>query len=221
LKHDVGVLKQISDLRDVTKTKGTRKPGADVTARRDARKDLRRLAKSEADNDAAQLEELRRQESEAMESLMKMHISDTAIPSLLPVVKYLVQDYVCRMPNELCQSCGKPILPAQPQGGVPSIPAADPSSQTTGKAKGGRKAEAELAAAMKPMRTFCGHWLHFKCLDEWLTTPPFIRQCPVCSRRIWHPDWPEDVKQIERAWQNEQARKREIADIADFLGGGF
>eukprot|EP01032_Pedospumella_encystans_P028660 gene28660-32372_t len=70
------------------------------------------------------------------------------------------------------------------------------------------------------MRTFCGHWLHFQCLNEWLTTPPFVRMCPVCARRIWHPDWPEDHKQLEKAWQANEARKREMCDVSDFMGMG-
>jgi hypothetical protein len=29
---------------------------------------------------------------------------------------------------------------------------------------------------------------------------------------------PEDVKQIEKAWQNQQAKKREVSDVADLMG---
>jgi len=205
LKHDVDVLKQMTDLRDVNVSKDKRNQGLahSTAARREARKDLRRLAKSEAASDAEQLAAMRQQEQREVEALMRTKISDTAQPSLLPVATFLVQEYVRRMPSEPCQSCGKPVLPENPT----------EYNTTSGK-------KAKNAAAFRPMRTFCGHWLHFSCLDNWLTTPPFIRQCPVCDRRIWHPDWPEDVKTIERAWQNEQARKREMADVADFLDMG-
>jgi hypothetical protein len=35
----------------------------------------------------------------------------------------------------------------------------------------------------------------------------------VCDRRIWHPDWPEDHKMLEKAWQNKEARMREMNDV--------
>ena len=37
------------------------------------------------------------------------------------------------------------------------------------------------------------------------------------GRRVYHPDWPQDIKVLERAWANEQARQREIADAADLF----
>ena len=55
-------------------------------------------------------------------------------------------------------------------------------------------------------------------LDTWLTTPPFIRDCPVCTRRIWHPAWPADHKQLEKAWQKAEAAKREQSEISDLMG---
>lgn len=30
---------------------------------------------------------------------------------------------------------------------------------------------------MKHVRSNCGHWLHFHCLDSMLTTPPFLHYC--------------------------------------------
>ena len=47
----------------------------------------------------------------------------------------------------------------------------------------------------------------------------FVRQCPDCTRRIWHPDWPSDYRILERAWANQQATKRELDDVKDFFGG--
>lgn len=198
LKHDVTVLKQISDLRVASTAKNNSKVSYSNTAvKRDARKDLRKLAKSEAENDEEQVKELKEQQQKEMESLMGTKANDVAQPSLIPVVRFLVEDFVCRMPLELCQACQKPVLPEDP----------NELNSTTAS-----------ALAKKPMRTFCGHWLHFSCLDEWLTTPPFIRQCPVCTKRIWHPDWTADVKTLEHAWMAKEARQREVSDVSDFLG---
>ncbi len=112
-----------------------------------------------------------------------------------------VEDYAVQMPRELCQACQQPVFAADPAGEAMCNPHSE----------------------LRPMRSGCGHWLHFKCLNEWLTTPPFLHNCPVCSRRVWHPDWSDDVKTMERAWQSKQAKLREMSDCADFLdmGGDF
>ena len=202
LKRDVTVLKQMSELREASAQVPVRPYDGVIAERKSARKGLKRLARAEAAHDEEELQRLREQEERDVMALLRMKISDTAQPALLPVVKFLVEEYICRLPLEPCQSCRQPVLDHVP-----------PPAATEDSSKGTRKSRVNK----RPMRTFCGHWLHFDCLDEWLTTPPFIHQCPVCDRRIWHPDWPEDVKQVERAWQNEQARKREMADVADFL----
>ncbi len=199
LKHDVNVLKQIGDLRVASTTNNSKKYVTQNNAdKKEARKDLKKLAKAEAENDDLQVKELQEQERREMEQLMGKKTSDTAQPSLLPVVRFLIEDFVCRMPQEKCQACQLALLPADP--------AALVSTAT--------------ANSKKPMRTFCGHWLHYSCLDTWLTTPPFIRQCPVCDKRIWHPDWSADVKQLEMAWMNKEARQREMSDVSDFMGMG-
>lgn len=197
LKHDVNVLKQMADLRQVTQAKDKRNQFSSFSTsdRREARKDLRRLAKEEAAKDEAQLREWLEQERAEMESLMKTKVSDTAQPSLLAVCSFLIEEYVARLPREPCQACGETVFPTDPN----------------------HEALTNPQSERRPMRTYCGHWLHYDCLNTWLTTPPFARDCPVCSKRIWHPDWPSDVKQLERAWQTQEARKREMADVADFL----
>eukprot|EP00560_Eucampia_antarctica_P001000 CAMPEP_0197836742 /NCGR_PEP_ID=MMETSP1437-20131217/29895_1 /TAXON_ID=49252 ORGANISM="Eucampia antarctica, Strain CCMP1452" /NCGR_SAMPLE_ID=MMETSP1437 /ASSEMBLY_ACC=CAM_ASM_001096 /LENGTH=45 /DNA_ID= /DNA_START= /DNA_END= /DNA_ORIENTATION= len=45
-----------------------------------------------------------------------------------------------------------------------------------------------------------------------MTEPPFGASCPKlgCARRVYHPDWPSDIKQLERQWANDQARQREL-----------
>jgi ubiquitin-protein ligase len=194
LKHDVGVLKQMSDLRVATmqKDKKFQYSVHGNAERKEARKDLRRLAKAESAADEEMEKQLRAEEQQAMKELLRCKMSDTAQPSLLPVAKFLVEEYVTRLPQEICQACRQCALPKNPNDEALKNPQSE----------------------MKPMRTFCGHWLHYKCLNDWLTTPPFVRQCPVCDRRIWHPDWPSDHKQLEKAWQTKEARKREMADVS-------
>lgn len=193
MKHDVNVLKQMSDLRAATQASDSKKYFKEVNAeRREARKDLRRLAKAESEADQEEARRLLEEEQNEMKELLKCKVSETAQPSLFAAAKYLVEDFAVKMPAEPCQACQKPVLPA------------DPDNEAL---KNGR-------SERRPLRAFCGHWLHWNCLNDWLTTPPFVRQCPACTRRIWHPDWPEDYKQLEKAWQNKEARKREISDVS-------
>jgi len=197
LKHDVNILKQMTDLRVAT-TAGEKNAYYTETnaKRKEARKELRRLAKEENDKDMEEERQLREAEQAEMKALMKAQMSDVALPSLLPVAKYLVENYALSLPVEPCQNCKKPILSSNP----------DDESMKNSKSES------------RPMRTFCGHWLHWNCLDEWLTSPPFIRQCPVCDRRIWHPDWPEDHKLLEKAWAKKEEKNREVSDVASLLG---
>jgi len=209
LKHDVNVLKQISDLRVATTTGSKTKYVTQVNAEhREARRDLRKLARAESAADQEQHKAILELEQDEMKDLVKGKASETAQPSLFAAARFLVEDFACRLPLELCQACKKSVLTEQPD----SEKVQD-AAYNTSKARRARD-------NAKPMRTFCGHWLHFQCLNEWLTTPPFVRMCPVCARRIWHPDWPEDHKQLEKAWQANEARKREMCDVSDFMGMG-
>ena len=193
LKHDVNVLKQMSDLRVATTTSSKHAYVTQANAeRREARKDLRRLAKAESEADEAQYKAMLEAEQQEMQQLMRAKVSDVAQPSLYAVAKFLVEDYACRLPIEPCQACKATVLHSDPENDANKNPRSD----------------------KRPMRTFCGHWLHYHCLNEWLTTPPFKRQCPVCDRRIWHPDWPEDYKILEKAWQAKESRAREMSDVS-------
>lgn len=196
LKHDVNVLKQMSDLRVATTTSSKHAYVTQANAeRREARKDLRRLAKAESEADEAQYKAMLEAEQAEMQALMRAKVSDVAQPSLYAVAKFLVEDYACRLPIEPCQACKNPVLHADPN----------------------NEANTNSRSDKRPMRTFCGHWLHYHCLNEWLTSPPFKRQCPVCDRRIWHPDWPEDYKILEKAWQAKESRAREMSDVSQPL----
>lgn len=193
MKHDVNVLKQMSDLRAATQVSDSKKYYKEINAeRREARKDLRRLAKAESDADQEEARRLLEEEQNEMKELLKSKVSDTAQPSLFAAAKYLIEDYATRLPVEPCQACRNCVFPADPE----------------------NEAVKNTRSDRRPLRAFCGHWLHWNCLNDWLTTPPFVRQCPACTRRIWHPDWPEDYKQLEKAWQNKEARKREISDVS-------
>lgn len=223
IKHDVNVLKQFSELRTTTQKGDSTITGHDVYSKRiqnaikrEARKDLRKLSQAESEHDREQLALFKAQEQAAMMQLMRTKISTIALPSLLPVVKYLVEEYITKLPNELCQKCENHVLPTTPESETTEP---DPPVPTTSK-KSKKSQNGMTKSERKPIRSVCGHWFHYKCLDEWLTTPPFLRQCNVCQKRIYHPDWPEDIKAIERTWQAQQAKKREMADVADFLDMG-
>mmetsp|Transcript_14025 Transcript_14025/g.20962 ORF Transcript_14025/g.20962 Transcript_14025/m.20962 type:complete len:285 (+) Transcript_14025:602-1456(+) len=212
LKRDVNVLKQITDLRAATQSKGSHSSQAsEITSeRREARKELRRLAQSESTAEVELKRQLQQQEEEAMQQLLRCKLSDTALPSLLPAVNFLLMQFALTLPAELCQACNQPVLPNR------SV--TNPSSGSNSSSSSG-SAQAELQQ-QRPMRAICGHWLHHSCLDRMLTTPPFGKTCSVCAdqRRIWHPDWSEDPRQLEKAWQCKQARLREMADVSDFMG---
>jgi hypothetical protein len=198
LKHDMDVLKQMSDLRTVTAGVDKRKQlvARSTQERREARKGLRRLAKAESEADEKREQEMMEVEQFEMQALMVSKVSDTAQPSLLATAKYLIEEFATTLPLEKCQNCQKNVFPDDPSSAILT----------------------DRAHRDRPIRTYCGHWLHYGCLDDWMTTPPFIRQCPVCDRRIWHSDWPDDVKILERAWQNQEAKRRELADVSDLLG---
>jgi hypothetical protein len=232
LKHDVNVLKQISDLRVASTAGDKKKYVTQVTAeRRAARRELRKLSTAESATDEAEHKALLQQEHDEMQALVKGKASEIAQPSLFTAVQFLVNDFVARLPLELCQACQKPVLPQEPSdpvSGSSVVPAVGGGSGPTAAAHtaaaaksastaGGGKSKKESKQNQRPMRTFCGHWLHYGCLNEWLSTPPFVRSCPVCARRIWHPDWPEDYRQLEKAWQTAEAKKREMCDVSGLI----
>lgn len=166
LKHDVTVLKQISELRVAATSSSKHTYSVQANAEKsEARKDLRRLAKAESLADEDREKQLKDIQQAKMQDLLRSKVSEVAQPSLLAVTQFLVDDFAVRLPLEPCQKCQAPAFPD------------DPASDALRNSR----------SSKRPLRTFCGHWLHYKCLDEWLTTPPFIRQCTVCERRIWHP----------------------------------
>jgi|TARA_B100000524_G_scaffold343177_1_gene239008 hypothetical protein len=95
------------------------------------------------------------------------------------------------MPIETCALCERRIVP----------PAGEPSPP-----KGNL------------VRVFCGHWFHASCVDPFMCEPPFDKPCPTCHKPIYHPRWTSNKKLLEKRWAYEQAAKREVDDVVDFLG---
>jgi hypothetical protein len=101
-------------------------------------------------------------------------------------------------------------------------------------------------ADMHVERIYCGHLFHFKCLDSYIKTPPFkgnsavmilplftisvsvsglsvggkICPAPQCGKRIYHDKWvtTKNVRLAEERWAHEEAKKRELSEVVDFLG---
>ena len=123
--------------------------------------------------------------------------SSTYLSIYLSIYVCLSVSYVSRLSSAQCQACHTAVLPSQ-------------AARTASTAAGGKKKRG--AKNMKHIRANCGHWLHHYCLDVMLTTPPFLHQCTVgsCQRKVGHPDWSDDIKQLERAWLLEEAKKREL-----------
>jgi len=47
---------------------------------------------------------------------------------------------------------------------------------------------------------------------------PGGKKCPKCKQRIFHDRFNMQPKLAEDRWAHQEARKREIAEVADFLG---
>eukprot|EP00904_Undaria_pinnatifida_P013262 jgi/Undpi1/9066/HiC_scaffold_26.g11526.m1 len=198
LKHDVEFIKKAHDLRDVGegKKKGNAKAAPPSTQeRRDARRQLKTLAKTETVSEEEQARKQAELELKEQEDLLHSQLCDTSQPSLLPLVDFLVNVFGWRLPQETCVSCDKKVLPDNPR--HPALK--DPAHKN------------------RPTRVFCGHWFHYDCLRLWMTEPPFGKDCPRCSHRVYHPDWPQTPKQLEKAWASRQAKRREIGEVRDFF----
>jgi len=123
-------------------------------------------------------------------------------PSLLSLVTFLVNK-IQRLPEQICPLCKELSLPNDPnilKSYYDPVVGADK--------------RAKIAQRNRPVRTYCGCWYHYKCLHEFITQPPFGAACPEDKQRVYHPDWPEDMQELERAWAMKQAKVREIADAA-------
>ena len=223
IKHDTEALKKVTDLRK-KEASSVKAPGdngyVDYKALAKERKDARRAIQKLTDEEKAadqQLEEKelawKLEEQKRNAGYYDVYIPTggtiTPQPSLYVLVTFLVKK-VTGLVLEQCPCCSKRVLPVCPDE-LKSIYNSSSSSKSDKKAKEMRK--------MKPYRTYCGCWFHKACLNKLLTEPPFGIECPNanCGRRVFHPEWPGDVKQLEREWAAKQARLREIEDAMCFL----
>ncbi|XP_046142863.1 uncharacterized protein LOC114873756 isoform X2 [Osmia bicornis bicornis] len=119
----------------------------------------------------------------------------TPSPSLNTVTSFLVKS-VKTLPQEHCQSCRQMCLPPNPE-----------------------NAETNENADMHIERLYCGHLFHLHCLVTYMKTPPFHggKKCPTCKQRIYHEKWGLTDKLAEARWAHQQARARELAEVADFF----
>lgn len=44
------------------------------------------------------------------------------------------------------------------------------------------------------------------------------KKCPKCKERIFHDKWNVHPKLAEERWAHQEARRREVAEVAEFLG---
>mmetsp|Transcript_32374 Transcript_32374/g.60844 ORF Transcript_32374/g.60844 Transcript_32374/m.60844 type:complete len:425 (-) Transcript_32374:437-1711(-) len=70
-------------------------------------------------------------------------------PSLQPMVAYLLQECVQRLPTEVCLLCKQQLIPPEP-------------SQL-----------AHVKSSQQAERIYCGHYYHYSCLEDFLNKPPF------------------------------------------------
>ena len=77
----------------------------------------------------------------------------TAKPSLYHVVNFLTNYFVRFLPTAKCLGCDKKLV-----------------------CKLKENIKIDL---MRPERAYCGHWMHFQCFDDFVNSPPFLRDCPT------------------------------------------
>ncbi|KAL7435468.1 hypothetical protein ACHAXM_004669 [Skeletonema potamos] len=223
IKHDTEALKKVTDLRN-KESSAVRSPGdngyVDHKALAKERKDARRAIQKLTDDEKAEDQKLEEkelawklEEQKRNAGYYDVYIPTggtiTPQPSLYVLVTFLIQK-VKGLVVETCPCCNKRVLPVCPDK-LESIYSSSSSGKSDKQTKEMRK--------MKPYRTYCGCWYHKSCLNTLLTEPPFGIECPNFNygRRVFHPEWPGDVKQLEREWAAKQARMREVEDAMMFL----
>jgi hypothetical protein len=118
-------------------------------------------------------------------------------PSLQKVADFIVTDCVRRYPKEVCPLCNERALPEDPADVVKD-----------------EKHDKYV------VRVYCGHLYHCGCLDPYMKTPPFQggKKCLSCKERIFHDRWKTSPKVLEERWAHQEAKKRELQEVSDFLG---
>lgn len=237
LKHDIDTLSNVRELREKDAERIQGKAHVlkqHAHERKVARRAIHRITEQERAADRALEEKEEQWKKEEQARLEGYHTVAVAAgtsdnppqPSLLSLVMFL-KEKIQMLPDAICPCCREPALPSDPKV-LESLYLVGKGCSTTTSGGGGdtgvqqdkrKKEERKRAKAMRPMRCYCGCWYHYKCLDQFMREPPFGASCPTagCGRRVFHPDWPDDIKQLERAWASHQARLREIQDAAMFL----
>lgn len=112
-------------------------------------------------------------------------------PSFLKTANLFV-DAIRQLPKQHCQLCKRPGLPENPE-----------------------EAETDETSGDHIERLFCNHFFHLDCLITFMKTPPFQgKKCPECGERIFHEKWRVPERLAEARWAHEEARKRELEDVA-------
>eukprot|EP00210_Caulerpa_lentillifera_P004645 g4430.t1 len=114
-------------------------------------------------------------------------------PSLLIIIQMLYENCLAPLASQKCLICNKSLLPSNP-GLLEKVP-----------------------RNMETLRLYCGHFYHFKCLEGYLSVPPFGKTCLQCGVKIQHSKLMTDEKILEQRWTHQQARKREIDDVTEFM----
>ncbi|XP_041452763.1 uncharacterized protein LOC121405854 [Lytechinus variegatus] len=116
-------------------------------------------------------------------------------PSLKKVAVYLI-DCLRTYPGSICPICRERAFTPNPEHAV--------KDETHGRFV---------------VWVYCGHIFHKGCLDEFFKTPPFTggKKCPSCGKRIYHDKWNITPKVAEERWAHQEARRRELDEVVDFL----
>ncbi|CAH1159441.1 unnamed protein product [Phaedon cochleariae] len=115
-------------------------------------------------------------------------------PSLKRSVEFLI-DCVKRLPTEKCQFCKKICFPTDPE-----------------------LLEKDETSPKHIERVYCGHLFHQDCFFSYMKLPPFgNKTCSVCGKKIHHFKWSLSDKLAEDRWAHEQARERELQEVAEFF----
>lgn len=177
---------------------------ANVRGSHEQRKDRRRLVHVQ-----------NKQDAEAAAARLAPNLSSGREPlrSVLAAIRFVAEEWVLRMSREPCQICERLVFPPLATGVTEGAECSTAGCEGGGGGGGAyRKTD--------PIRTLCGHWYHFGCLDPHMTAPPFDMKCAACGEPIEHTHWTKAGKRalLEKRWAFEEARRREVGDVGDFLG---
>ena len=122
---------------------------------------------------------------------------DTAEPSLYHVVNYLANYFVRFLPSAKCPHCHEPLV---------------------------KKLKLSIKEdPFRPERSYCGHWMHYQCFEEFVNTPPFLRECPIekCTAKFGSKNFLIDegaVKSREKQYMKDEEQRGEEDDMYRVLG---